>query len=92
MVSTWMGDHSSVKWIQYIVKNTVTSQEWRNGGPTVKTPEAKKNINKLDVKIFTMVDLKGQCHENFDPFWVKICKKKFVFLKISMKNVCLRCR
>ena len=30
MVSTWMGDHSSVE-VDAVVKNTVTSQEWRNG-------------------------------------------------------------
>ena len=42
MVSTWMGDHSSVEG-DAVVKNTVTSQEWRNGA-SQKTPETTKNL------------------------------------------------
>ena len=30
MVSTWIGDHSSVE-VDAVVKNTVKSQKWRNG-------------------------------------------------------------
>ena len=44
MVSTLMGDHSSVE-VDAVVKNTVKFQEWRNG-PPIKTPEAKKQNKK----------------------------------------------
>ena len=42
MVSTWMGDHSSVE-VDAVLKNTVKSQEWRNDASN-KTPEAKKKV------------------------------------------------
>ena len=34
MVSTWMGDQSSVE-VDAVVKNTVKFQRWRNGGPPI---------------------------------------------------------
>ena len=34
-ISNWMGDHSSVKWMLYIVKNIVKYQEWRNGASNI---------------------------------------------------------
>ena len=44
MVSTWMGDHSSVE-VDAVVKNTV---KLRSGemGPPIKTPETKKDEEK----------------------------------------------
>ena len=41
MVSTWMGDHSSVE-VDAVVKNTVKSQEWRNGASNKKLLRQKK--------------------------------------------------
>ena len=46
MVSTWMGDHSSVKCMDAVVKNTVKSQEWRNGDYNKKLLRPKKKKKK----------------------------------------------
>ena len=57
MVSTWMGDHSSVE-VDAVVKNTVTSQEWRNGTSNKKIKNKKllrqkkrKKEKKIRVRI-----------------------------------------
>ena len=43
MVSTWMGDHSSVK-VDAVGKNTVKSQEWINGASNKNSWGQKKKI------------------------------------------------
>ena len=45
MLSTWMGDYSSVE-VDAVVKNTVKISEWRKG-PSKCTPEAKKRRKKF---------------------------------------------
>ena len=45
MISTWMGAWPFKCEVDAVVKNTVTSQEWRNGASDKKTPEAKKKKN-----------------------------------------------
>ena len=47
MVSTWMGDHYSVE-VDDVVKNTVKSQEWRNGA-SKNTPGAKNTKKNISV-------------------------------------------
>ena len=44
MVSTWMGNYSSVE-VDAVVNNTVKSQEWRMGPPK-HAPGAKKQTKK----------------------------------------------
>ena len=45
MVSTWMDDHSSVE-VDAVVKNTVKSEEWRNGASNKKFSGKKKKKKK----------------------------------------------
>ena len=45
MVSTWMGDHSSVE-VDAVVKHTVKSQEWRNGASNKNSWGKKKKKKK----------------------------------------------
>ena len=51
MVSTWMGDHSSVK-VDPVAKNTIKSLEWRNGASNINS-WGKKNKNKWSDKHVT---------------------------------------
>ena len=45
MLSTWMGDYSSVE-VDAVVKNTVKISEWRKG-PSKCTPKVKKKMKKV---------------------------------------------
>ena len=46
MVSTWMDDHSSVE-VDAVVKNTVKSEEWRNGASKINSRGKKKIVQFL---------------------------------------------
>ena len=45
MASTWMGDHSGVE-VDAVVKNTVKSQEWRNGDSNKNSRGKTKKIKR----------------------------------------------